>query len=101
MFADMLMQLTSGKADVGFYDYMSARLFMKQQPEKIRRIAGPPVKVIANNLSVAKGEFKLVSMLDVATKELLSDGIIDRIMKKYGLDDEVAFKPAKPYELPQ
>jgi ABC-type amino acid transport substrate-binding protein len=56
---------------------------------------------MANNLSVAKGEFKLVSMLNEATQELEFDGVIDQIMKKNGLDKDSAWKPARPYAVPE
>lgn len=97
MWSDILLQVATGKADVAFWDLMSARHFIKTNPNKIDIIKGDPVKVIPNNLSVAKGETKLLSMLNIATEELISDGVIEQIMQKYDLTPDVAFRPAKPY----
>ena len=97
MLSDILLQIAMGKADVAFWDLMTARNFMKANPGKIRIISGDVVKVIPNNLSVAKGETKLLSMLNIATEELISDGVIEQIMQKYDLTPDVAFRPAKPY----
>ncbi|MCB9988070.1 MAG: transporter substrate-binding domain-containing protein [Rhodospirillales bacterium] len=95
--SELLMQLVYGKVDVAFYDEMSAKEFMQKQPGKIRRIPGPPVKVIPNNLSVAKGEQELVNMLNTATQELIYEGAIERILQKYGVTEDVALRPALPY----
>ena len=46
---------------------------------------------------MAKGETKLLSMLNIAIDELISDGVIDQIMQKHNLTPDIAFRPAKPY----
>ena len=95
--SEILMQLLYGKADVAYYDELSAQAFMKEHPGKIKRLPGPPVKVIPNNLSIAKGEAKLVSMLNTATEELLNEGAIDRIVGAHHLPLGAILPVAKPY----
>jgi polar amino acid transport system substrate-binding protein len=95
--ADIVAQLYYNKGDIVFNDEMSSVEFEKTNPGKIRRIQGPAVKVIPDNLSVAKGETKLLSMLNIATEELMNDGSMDRILKKYSLAEPVIYFAAKPY----
>lgn len=97
--SDIMQQLVYKKADIVFYDALSAEEFMKTQPGKIRRIPSAPVKVIPNNMSVAKGEARLVSMLNTATEELMNEGAIDRILDKYNLSRDSVLRVAKPYEV--
>jgi polar amino acid transport system substrate-binding protein len=99
MLDNILHQITYKKADVAFYDEMSIEAFMKANPGKLHRIPSAPVKVIPNNLSVTKGEDKLVTMLNTATEELLNEGAIDRMLDNYNLPRDGVLRIAKPYEV--
>ena len=98
--ADIMMQLLYKKADVVYNDEMSTVEFQNQHPGTVRRIQGPMLKAIPNNLSVAKGEFRLVSTLNIATEELMNEGAIDRILQKYNLVPPLIYPVARPYQAP-
>jgi polar amino acid transport system substrate-binding protein len=98
--SDLMLQVGTGKADVTFYALPSVLKFMESNPNQIKIIAGEPVRTIANNTSFAKNEFQLQQLLNIATQELLQDGVIDAILKKYDDNSGAFIRVATPYQLP-
>lgn len=97
---DAFLEVISNKADAAFDDYATIAAFIKANPGKIRKVDGPPLRVIPANLSFAPGEYRLQQMLNTATNELLYDGVIDRILDKYEPAPGVFLRVAKPYQAP-
>ena len=98
--SDLLMQISSGKADVTFNDLPSVMNFMQSNPGKIKIIDAPPARIIPNNVSFAKNEFQLQQMVNVATQELIHDGVVDRILSKHETVPGAFLRIAQPYQLP-
>ncbi len=97
----MVMEVISGKADIVLWDAPSARKIMAELPGKLKRIDMPPAKITPINIGLRKGEIMMKNMIDEATQEMLFDGAIDRILTRYGLTEDVAFRPSKPYDIPK
>ena len=81
--SQLFLDVADGKADLVILDPTNAALFMKNNPDKIRRIFDQPVAVYGGGFSVIKGEAELFSMLNEAVKASLNTGIVDRLWPKY------------------
>lgn len=96
-FANLYIELADSKADVTGMDAFSGEPYMIQHPGIIKRIPSPPLRVIPNNMSLARGETDFQNALNTATDALLNDGVIDRILDKYTTDQQTLFRVNKPY----
>lgn len=85
--SDLILSVTTGKADFTALDTLSAHQFLENNPGEIKPI-GAPVHMIPISLSVAQGETALKEMLETTTNLLLYNGEIDRILDKYDPDRE-------------
>ncbi len=99
-FANLFLQLVHNKADVTGMDAFSGEPFFVSNPGQIRRIPSPPLRIIPNNLSMARGETDFLNMINVATDALINNGAIDRILDKYSFKEGTLFRVSKPYEVP-
>ncbi|NCC03004.1 MAG: transporter substrate-binding domain-containing protein [Proteobacteria bacterium] len=93
----LLMELTSGKADIVIVDTASAKMFMASHPNKIRKIEGIPPILLSGTLAIPTGEFKLKSMLDSSVDYLVSTGFISAMARKYGVQG-MFYLPSIPHE---
>jgi ABC-type amino acid transport substrate-binding protein len=82
--AQMLLEVASGKAMVTFVEPAVAYGFLVRNPGSVAEVKGvAPVRVFPNVMMVAKGESKLLSMLNTALEEAANTGVVDRIISKY------------------
>jgi ABC-type amino acid transport substrate-binding protein len=98
--AQMLMEVATGKADVTFVEPAVANGFLQANPGIVEAVNGTePVRVFPNVMMVAKGEGKLLSMLNIALSEAENAGAIDRIVAKYEAEPGLFFRRERPYRL--
>lgn len=95
---EILYQVQFGKADVTIADSFSTQPYIDANPGTLRQVISKPLRIIPNNMTVAKGEHEFREMLDTATRELLYDGVIERILQKYDVNENVALRVAPPYK---
>jgi polar amino acid transport system substrate-binding protein len=82
--AQMLMEVATGKADVTFVEPAVADGFLQNNRGAVEPVRGAEsVRVFPNVMMVAKGEPKLLSMLNIALAESENTGALDRIVAKY------------------
>ena len=80
---DMLMSLTSKKADIIFLDPVRTALFQKNNPNQIMAVKNvEPVQVFGTSIGVKAGETQLRDILDTALRELINNGLIARELAK-------------------
>jgi len=80
----LLVNVTSGKADMTFVEASTARLYDKNNPNKLRAVANvKPVAIYEDIMLVKKGEYELKTTIDGALKELLYGGYVDDIIDRY------------------
>jgi len=98
--AQLLLAVTTKKADVAFVDPFLAFDFAKNNPGTIKRVPGvTAARVFGDSYVVAKGETRLRDMLNVALQQLNQSGFIRQTLDKYlGEHKGLYFYPAKPYE---
>lgn len=82
--ADYLMQLTTKKADILFIDKGTLTDFSKNSPGQIKLVENvPPARTYGEHLAVKPGEYQLRDMIDMATLQLVNDGVFEEIVKRY------------------
>jgi len=82
--AQMLLEVATGKAAVTFVETAVANGFLEKNPGLVEAVKGVmPVRVFPNVFMVAKGESKLLSMLNIALEEASNTGTVDQIISKY------------------
>jgi ABC-type amino acid transport substrate-binding protein len=96
----LLLAVTTKKADIAFVDPFFADEFMSNNPGTLKAIANAPaVRVFGSSYAVAKGETKLRDTLNVALNQMNQSGFIRATLDKYLGDHKgLYFYPAKPWE---
>lgn len=98
--SEILDQVRYGKADVTVCDAMSADPYIKTHGDVMKKISSQPLRLIANNMSVPAHETRFKNMLDIATRQLIDDGVIEQILEKYNVDENQALRTMLPYREP-
>jgi polar amino acid transport system substrate-binding protein len=96
--AQMLMEIGTGKARVTFVEPAVANGFLKANPGMVEPVARVnAVRVFPNVFMVAKGEGKLLSMLNTALSEAANTGAIDRIVRQYEVVPGLFYRRQLPF----
>ncbi len=83
-FSDLMMQVTTGKADVTFAEPSAVYEFMENNQNKLRQIImTKPLVVIPNILLLKRDQYAFKQMIDNGLRELFNTGFIDRAIDKY------------------
>lgn len=81
--SDLIMQVVTKKADILFSDVAAMEGYMKANPNTMRPLMQFPVQLKKLDISVAQGEQELLNFLNEVGDMLMSDGTVERILKKY------------------
>ncbi|APF20870.1 ABC-type transporter, periplasmic subunit family 3 [Caldithrix abyssi DSM 13497] len=82
--SQVLLEVSSGKADITFVEPAIALEYMSKNPGKIKEVKNvPPLRVFPNTMIVGKGEVELLSTINIGIDELANNGFIDKIVSKY------------------
>ncbi len=82
--SEILLQLVSKKADIALVDEGLVNDFMKTNPGTLRKVANvAPARIFGEHLPVRRGEYHLRDMLDISIQQLINDGLMDDLVKKY------------------
>ena len=99
--SDVLLNISSGKADLTFAEPSAVNLYLEKNPGTIVELfPDKPIRVFANTYAFKLGEPKFKAMLDACLEEMLNDGTIERILKRYEKHPGEFYRAAKPYALP-
>jgi len=98
--SQILLDVTTRKADVTFIEPGLAAIFLKGNPGSVQSITGKkPIAVIANTMMFKLGEPSFKSMLNTALAELINTGYIDHLINKYEPAPGAYYRIARPYEM--
>jgi ABC-type amino acid transport substrate-binding protein len=100
--AEALQSVADGKADaIATCDKITVDGFNKNNPEKTLKIAAPdhPITVVNTGLALPLGDVKLKNMIDVTINEMVADGTLETLFKKY-LNDYLGNTIILPKALP-
>lgn len=96
-FTEPLDMIRYGKADITMMASIEAQEYMAHNPKSVRRVISDPLRVIPLCLTVPAGEFRFINMINTATQELLYDGTINFLYKKYDIPSDIVLRVANPY----
>ncbi len=91
--ADTFLHVINKKGDVTIADVPQADDFMQRTPHKLRRVTGKPVVMLSTSISLPVGEHQLKSMIDATLYDLINDGTIAALIKKYDAKETYAPEP--------
>jgi ABC-type amino acid transport substrate-binding protein len=97
-YTDILMNVTTHKADVTFAEVSLVDAFTKANPHSLRPLQSQPFEVFQSSLAVDIRETQLRDMLDNTLAELQNQGVVDVIISKYSSDPKEFLRVAKPYQ---
>lgn len=98
--SDNLLNTISKKADVSFSELGPIAEFLKKNPGTLKEVnIGRPLRVFANCYAFKIGEDKFKAMIDAAIDELIFDGTMERILKKYESVQGQFLRVSSPYEM--
>lgn len=82
--ADIINDVVAGKADITIRDLISADMYLRSNPGKIRDISpGKPLLMYPIVVGLGSGEHDLKNMLDAGIYELQNDGTVEKLIKKH------------------
>lgn len=94
----MLLNVKDGKADVTFVELFFATEFLKNNPGALKNVTpNAPLRVFPNTVMIPLGEYELEQMLNTALEELLSVGLVDRLIDKYEPEPGTFYRLRTPY----
>jgi len=97
----ILLNVSSGKADASFEEPAVARDFLSHNPGTIESISKTrPIRVFPNCWMFKRGQMEFKDMIDTALSQLTNSGAEDRIIAKYEKYPGTLYRVALPYELP-
>lgn len=83
-FSDLMMQVTTGKADVTFAEPFAAYEFMETNGKTLRQVKmAKPLVIVPNIILMKRDQFAFKAMIDNGLRELFNTGFIDRAIDKY------------------
>lgn len=98
-FSQLLMNVSTGKADATFTELADATGFLKNNPNSIEQMnPGKPVRIFPSCWLIKRGQFELKEMIDTALEQLQNSGVIDRLIKKYEPAEGTVYRVKAPYQ---
>ncbi len=94
-FDQLMLQVTSNKADIVFISPTVAGEFLKSNPGALRKVSETPVRIYPATFGVKLGESAFQQLINVTLQGLGSSGEIDKILNQY---DPSALRVAVPYK---
>lgn len=96
---EMLLNVTSKKADIVIQDKISVSLFLETNPGSLKQVEGiGPLRFFGNTMAIKTGEYEFQRMIDHATQDLLQSGVMDKIIDKYEKYPDSLLRVSAPYQ---
>ncbi|MFH1373443.1 MAG: ABC transporter substrate-binding protein [bacterium] len=98
--SDNLLNMITKKADVTFAELSVITPFLEKNPGTLKELElDQPIRVFANSYPFKMGEDEFKAMIDAAITELISEGIVENILKRYETVPGEYLRVALPYRL--
>lgn len=96
--SQVLMEIKSKKADVSFVEPAIALEFASKNPNTIKEVKGvKPLRVFPNSMMLPKGQEDFKATINIATQELINNGFVDKVLKKYEKYPNSFYRVQLPY----
>jgi ABC-type amino acid transport substrate-binding protein len=100
-FTQMILNVVNNKADVTILGVGPAAKFQAANPGAIRNITPDrPVRVFPTAVMVKRGEYEFKRMLDLSLTEMINNGRVEAIIRKYEEHPGSHYRVAPGYTLP-
>lgn len=97
--SELLLSVSTGKADLTFSEPVFAHGFIKHNPKAIQNITpNNPVRIFPNVFMFNAGEEKFKAMLNTTLDEIINSGDLEKIIVKYEPIPKAYFRVSKPYQ---
>lgn len=97
--SQLLLTVSSGKADVAFSEPAVVAAFIKNNPQTIQIVATErPLRVFANCWMFRRGQMEFKNMLDTVLGQLANSGELDQIIGRYESTKGSLLRIALPYQ---
>jgi len=97
--SDMLLNVSTGKADITFAEPVFVDKFAKHNPKALQNITpGKPLRVFPNVYMFKAGEQEFKAMLNTALDEIANSGELEKIILKYEPYPKAFLRCATPYQ---
>jgi polar amino acid transport system substrate-binding protein len=101
-YSDLLLNVTSGKADIVFAEAGAVQQFSVENPGKLKNITpNHPIDLFPNVIAFRRGQSEFKAMLDTSMQQLINSGQIDELLKKYETTPGNYYRVAYPYRAEQ
>ena len=91
--SEQILSVLTKKADVFLADPSIFQEYNKSNPGKIRQVKGAPLFVMNEVLVTRAGEQQLMNVINTVLYSLINEGVIARIIHKYGVTTSLAPRP--------
>jgi polar amino acid transport system substrate-binding protein len=96
--AQMLLNVTEGKADIAFNEPQTASEFSKKNPNKLKNLVPQnPVRIFPNVMMFKRGEPEFKAMINSSLQEVINSGYVDKLLDKYEPFPGATYRLAYPY----
>lgn len=95
--AQLLLSVSSGKADLTFTERGSAETYLRSNPDSIRMVSKEPLSAHGVTMVLRKGEMELKTAMDIATQALLLNGEVDKILNRYDPERRYFERVKRPF----
>jgi ABC-type amino acid transport substrate-binding protein len=97
-FSGVLLNVAANKADVVFAEPTVAAAFLEHNAGALKNVsAAHPIDILPSCFPFRLGQGELKAMLDTALEQLINNGQVDEIIKKYETVPGAYFPVALPY----
>lgn len=94
-----LLNVQTGKADVTFAEQYQGEIYFEKNPGVLKNITeGKPLRVYGNTIIMPRDEYDFAEMINIAIREQINNGVIDKIIDKHEKYPGSFYRVAKPYE---
>lgn len=99
--SQLLLTVSSGKADVTFMEPASAAAFIKHNPDAVEILkTDRPIRIFPNCWMFGRGQMEFKNMLDTALDQLVNSGALEKIIRKNEPAPGTLYRDALPYQVP-
>ncbi|MGE0108380.1 MAG: substrate-binding periplasmic protein [Bdellovibrionales bacterium] len=99
--SDLFMSVATGKADIVFHGHVTYSRYAKNNPSQLVRALNEPIIVLPCSLALPLGDNELQQMMNLTFEQLYRGNIIQDILAKYHLPEDVVFRRYLPYVVPK
>lgn len=99
-FSQMIANVVAQRADIVFLAAGAAAEYQTANPGRIARASNQPVRVFPDAIMLPQGDSELRQALNYALLEMLSDGTVERILRRYEQAPGTFLRVAEPYRQP-